>query len=109
MTGGRRIGSGRSKYVTVSHVGTTGNSISAPASNARPQAPAATTHAPAVISSPSVLTRDRAATRLDAGYTPLVEDDGTCGDRAREERLIRPVGEGDAAVGVVEHRLAGSA
>ena len=50
---------------------------------------------------------DRAATRLDAGHAPLVEDDGTCVDRAREERLIRPVGERDAAVRVVEHRLAG--
>ena len=52
-----RIGSGRRKYVDRLARGNDGSSISAPASSARPQAPAATTQAPAVISSPSVLTR----------------------------------------------------
>ena len=42
---------------------------------------------------------------LDPGDATMVEDDGTGVDGGVEQRLVRPVGEGRAAVGLEEHLL----
>ena len=91
--------------MTVSRVGTTASSIAAPASSARPQAPAATTHARAPISSPSVVTRTEPGIGLDLDDAAMVEHDRSGVDRRREKRGVRPVGQRDAAVRMEEDGL----
>ncbi len=91
--------------MTVSRVGTTASSIAAPPSSPRPQAPAATTHARATISSPSVRNANRAGGWLDLGDAAMVEHDCSGADRRLEERGIRTVGQRDSAIRVEEGGL----